>query len=261
MHPNLFELPIFGGTAVHTYGVLLATGFLSAVGFCVHQARRYGENPQRILDLCFYILIAAILGSRIYFVAIEWPYFSEHPKEILNLTSGGLVFYGGAIGGTLTAMFLMWKWKLPFWRTCDLMAPAVPIGIFFGRLGCFAAGCCYGRETNVPWAAVFRDAATLAPRDVPIHPTQLYASLDGVVLFVALVLLQRVKRFDGQVFCALLIGYAVLRYLVEEPFRADARGAAVEGISVSVATGVPVLLVGLGLMLFLGWRARIARAA
>jgi len=261
MHPNLFELPIFGGTAVHTYGVLLAGGFLAAVGFCVHQARRYGENPQRILDLCFYILIAAIVGSRLYFVALEWPYFSQHPTAMFNLASGGLVFYGGAIGGTLTAMYLMWKWKLPFWRTCDLMAPAVPIGIFFGRLGCFAAGCCYGRETHAPWAAVFRDPATLAPRDIPIHPTQLYAGLDAVILFVALVLLQRVKRFDGQVFSALLIGYAVLRYLVEEPFRSDARGAVVDGVSVSVATGVPVLLAGLGLMVFLGWRARSARPA
>ncbi len=153
----------------------------------------------------------------------------------------------------------MKRWKMPIWRTCDLIAPAIPIGIFFGRLGCFSAGCCYGRETHLPWAVTFTNPETLARPDVPLHPTQLYASLDGVILFGALVLLQRVKRFHGQIFCAFLIGYAFLRYVVEEPFRGDARGATLGGVSVSVATGVPILLAGVALMLILGYRARAAR--
>jgi phosphatidylglycerol:prolipoprotein diacylglycerol transferase len=260
MHPTLFRIPIFGGLAIHTYGVLLAIGFLSAVGFCVHQARRHGEDPQRILDLCFYILLAAIVGSRLYFVMIDWSYFAEHPKQIFNISGGGLVFYGGAIGGILTAIFFMKRWKMPIWRTCDLMATAIPIGIFFGRLGCFSAGCCYGRETHLPWAVTFTNPETLARPNVPLHPTQLYASLDAAILFVALILLQRVKRFHGQIFCAFLIGYAFLRYVVEEPFRGDARGAALGGVSVSVATGVPILLAGVALMIILGLRARSARA-
>ncbi|MFQ5458464.1 MAG: prolipoprotein diacylglyceryl transferase [Myxococcota bacterium] len=261
MHPNLFDIPFIEGLTVHTYGVMLAIGFLAGASFCVHQARRYGEDPQRVLDLCFYILIAAILGSRLYYVLIEWPYYAAHPLQILNFTRGGLVFYGGAIGAILTAIFFMRRWKLPIWRTCDLMAPAVPLGIFFGRIGCFSAGCCYGRPTDVPWAVVFRDPAAIADHGIPLHPTQLYASLDGLILFVALVLYQPYKRFDGQVFSAFLIGYAILRYAVEEPFRAGDRGAAVEGISVSVATGVPVMLAGLALMIFLGYRARAARLA
>jgi len=259
MHPDLFEIPVFSGLAVHTYGVMLAIGFLAGASFCVHQARRYGENPQRLLDLSFYILIAAIVGSRLYYVAIEWPFYARYPLQILNFTRGGLVFYGGAIGAILTAVFFMRRWKMPVWRTCDLMAPAVPLGIFFGRLGCFSAGCCYGRPTSVPWAVVFNDPHTIATRGVPIHPTQLYAALDGLVLFVVLVLLQRYKRFHGQIFSAFLIGYAFLRYAIEEPFRGGERGAVVEGISVSVATGVPVLLVGVALMIFLGYRARAAR--
>ena len=261
MHPTLLKIPIFGGFAIHTYGVMLAIGFLCAVGFCVHQARRYGEDPQKILDVCFYILLAAIIGSRVYFVAIEWPYFAANPKQIFNIASGGLVFYGGAIGGILTAIFFMRRWKMPIWRTCDLLAPAIPIGIFFGRLGCFSAGCCYGRETHLPWAVIFKNPDTLALPDVPLHPTQLYASLDGLILFVVLVLLQRVKRFHGQIFCAFLIGYAFLRYVVEEPFRGDARGVAVGGVSVSVATGAPILIAGVVLMLVLGYRARAGRTA
>jgi phosphatidylglycerol:prolipoprotein diacylglycerol transferase len=261
MHPTLFEIPFFEGLAVHTYGVLLALGFLAGSGFCIHQARRYGENPQRVLDLCFYILIAAIVGSRLYYVALEWRYYTLFPLQILNFTRGGLVFYGGAIASILTAVFFMRRWKLPAWKTLDLMAPAVPLGIFFGRLGCFSAGCCYGRETDVPWAVTFTHPETIADRNLPLHPTQLYASLDGLVLFVALILLQRVKRFHGQIFSAFLIGYAFLRYAVEEPFRAGERGASVEGISVSVATGAPVLLVGLALMIILGLRARSAARA
>ncbi len=261
MHPDLFEIPFLGGLTVHTYGVLLAVGFLAGATFCVHQARRYGENPQRLLDLSFYILISAILGSRLYYVLIEWDYYARYPLQILNFTRGGLVFYGGAIGAILTSIFFMRRWKMPVWRTCDLMAPAVPLGIVFGRRGCFAAGCCYGRPTEVAWAVVFNNPDTIAIRGIPIHPTQIYASLDGLVLFVALVLFQRYKRFHGQVFSAFLIGYAFLRYAIEEPFRGGERGAAVEGFSVSVATGVPVLLAGVGLMLFLGYRARAARSA
>jgi phosphatidylglycerol:prolipoprotein diacylglycerol transferase len=260
MHPTLFELPFFEGLAIHSYGVLLALGFLAAAGFCVHQARRYNESPQRVLDLCFYILIAAIVGSRLYYVILEWRYYAMYPLQILNVTRGGLVFYGGAIASILTAVFFMRRWKMPIWKTCDLMAPAVPLGIFFGRLGCFSAGCCYGRETDVPWAVIFTHPETIAEQNVPLHPTQLYASLDGLVLFLALVLFQRIKRFHGQVFSAFLIGYALLRYAVEEPFRGGYRGASVEGISVSVATGAPVLLIGLALMIILGLRARASRA-
>lgn len=259
MHPHLFDIPGFDGLTVHTYGVLLAIGFLAGAGFCVHQARRYGEDPQRLLDLCFYILIAAIIGSRLYYVLIEWPYYARNPMQILDFTRGGLVFYGGAIAAILTAVFFMYRWKMPIWRTCDLMAPAVPLGIFFGRLGCFSAGCCYGRETDVPWAVVFRHPDAIADLGIPLHPTQLYASLDGLILFVALVLLQPYKRFHGQIFSAFLVGYAFLRYTVEEPFRSGDRGAVIEGFSVSVATGVPVLLAGLALMIILGYRARAAR--
>ena len=261
MFPNLFKIPIFGGLQVHTYGVLLATGFLVASAFCVHQARRHGEDPQKILDLCFYILIAAIVGSRIYYVLLELPYYSSNPLQIFDITRGGLVFYGGVIASILTAVFFMRRWKMPIWRTCDLMAPAVPLGVVFGRLGCFAAGCCYGHETDVPWAVVFTHPDTIADRGVTLHPTQLYASLDGLILFVALVLLQRYKRFHGQVFCAFLIGYAFLRYAIEEPFRSGYRGASFGEISVSVATGAPVLLVGVALMFILGYRARASASA
>jgi phosphatidylglycerol:prolipoprotein diacylglycerol transferase len=255
-----------------TYGLLIATGFITGIWLAQREGRRRGQDPERIADLTFWILVAALVGSRVYFILVNWRDYFEpgtflvatsfgRIPRVLAIWEGGLVFYGGFIGAVLVAWFYMRRHGMNFLAHADTLIPSVALGHFFGRLGCFAAGCCYGRETHVPWAAVFRDPATLAPRDLPIHPTQLYASLDGVVLFVALILLQRVKRFDGQIFSAFLIGYALLRYLVEEPFRADARGATVEGFSVSVATGVPVLLVGLALMIFLGWRARSARAA
>ncbi|NVM56917.1 MAG: prolipoprotein diacylglyceryl transferase, partial [Desulfobacterales bacterium] len=192
MYPVLFRI---GPFALHTYGVFVAMAFLSAIALALREARRLGEDADQILDLCFYVLIAAIVGSRILYVVINWPTFEQDPMEIVRIWHGGLVFYGGFIGALLTAWLYIRRKGLQLWKTADIMAPAIAFGQFVGRIGCFFAGCCYGRHFNLPWAITFTHPESLAPKGISLHPTQLYSSLNGLLIFALLMWLRRKKVF------------------------------------------------------------------
>lgn len=220
MHPILFHI---GPFALHSYGVFVAMAFLSAMGLALREARRVGEDPEKILDLCFYVLVAAIAGSRILYVVVNWPTFEQDPVEIVRIWHGGLVFYGGFIGAFIAAWWYIRSKKLSFLKTADILAPSIAFGQFVGRIGCFCAGCCYGKPSNLPWAVVFTDPESLAPRGIPLHPTQLYSSLNGLLIFALLVGLRRIKSFDGQLFWSYVLLYAVTRSIIEI-FRGDPRG-------------------------------------
>jgi len=220
MHPILFHI---GPFALHSYGVFVAMAFLSAMGLALREAGRVGEDPEKILDLCFYVLVAAIAGSRILYVVVNWPTFEQDPVEIVRIWHGGLVFYGGFIGAFIAAWWYIRSKKLSFLKTADILAPSIAFGQFVGRIGCFCAGCCYGKPSNLPWAVVFTDPESLAPRGIPLHPTQLYSSLNGLLIFALLVGLRRIKSFDGQLFWSYVLLYAVTRSIIEI-FRGDPRG-------------------------------------
>ncbi len=138
MYPVLFRI---GPFTLHTYGVFIAMAFLSAIALALREARREGEDANRILDLCFYVLVAAIVGSRILYVLINWATFRHDLFEIVRIWHGGLVFYGGFIGALVTALWYMKRKGLPLLRTADIMAPSIAFGLFVGRIGCFFAGC------------------------------------------------------------------------------------------------------------------------
>ena len=161
MHPVLFHI---GPFALHTYGVFVATAFLAAIGLALREARIVNEDADRILDLCFYVIIAAIVGSRILYVVINWPTFQEDPVEIIRIWHGGLVFYGGFIAALLTALWYIRTRGLSTWKTADILAPPIAFGQFVGRIGCFFAGCCYGKPCKLPWAVTFTNAESLAPK-------------------------------------------------------------------------------------------------
>ncbi len=226
MHPVLFRI---GPFALHTYGVFVAMAFLSAIALALRQARREGVDPDRILDLCFYLLVSAIVGSRIFYVVIEWPTFWQDPLEIIRIWHGGLVFYGGFIAALLTAWWYTKKTGLSRWKTGDILAPSVAFGQFVGRIGCFFAGCCYGTASDLPWAVTFTDPESLAPKGIPIHPTQLYSSLNALAIFVVLVVLGRKKSFEGRIMWTYVLLYGVSRSIIEF-VRGDARGALVGGM-------------------------------
>jgi phosphatidylglycerol---prolipoprotein diacylglyceryl transferase len=199
--------------------VLVAVGFLAGLWTAARRAARSGVPAEKVLDAGLWLILGAIVGARLLYVISNWREFADKSLlAVVNIRQGGLVFYGGLVGATLaTVCYLRWK-RLPILKFADILAPSIALGAFFGRLGCFLNGCCFGRVCSLPWAIHFPEdsAAGSAGR----HPTQLYDSLLNLALYAGLAWLYRRKRFDGQVFAVYLVGYALLRSFVEM-FRGD----------------------------------------
>ena len=257
MYPVLLRI---GSFQISTYGVFIATGFIVAIFYLVRESKKKGHDPNLVLDLCYYILIAAIVGSRLFYIAINGDHYLAHPLDIFKIWQGGLVFYGGLIGSVLISIWFVRKHKLNFFSFGDHIIPAVPLGHMFGRLGCFFAGCCYGREAeSLPWAVTFTHLESLAPKNIPLHPTQLYSSLSGLSIFFILLVLQRYKKFDGQVFASYFIIYPIFRIIIER-FRGDyARKflplpGAPEAISTGDVVSFFIFLIGVFLWFYLRYK-------
>jgi phosphatidylglycerol:prolipoprotein diacylglycerol transferase len=226
MHPRLLTIPSFdilGFTVpsftLHTYGVLLAIAFLAGLYVASRHAKRAGLDASRITDMAVWVLIAGLLGAKVLLVFLDWRYFSRSPQDILTIFQSGGVFYGGLIGGLLVAWWYVKRYKLPGWSTADVLAPGVVLGQAIGRLGCFAAGCCWGKPADVPWAVVFTDVYAArqvgTPLDSPLHPSQLYESVAAFLIFLFLLWLAPRKRFDGQVVLAYVALYSAVRFGLE----------------------------------------------
>ena len=256
MHPILVR---FGDLTLHTYGVFVAGGFLVAVLLARREAPRAGIDPELILDLSFYLLIAALVGSRLFYVLGNWAEFAENPIDIIKFWRGGLVFYGGLVAATVVAIGIM-KWhRMPVWKMADLISPLIAVGLSCGRIGCFLAGCCYGKETSLPWAVVFRNPDSLARLNVPLHPTQLYEAANSFVLFLFLSWMEKRKTFDGQIFWLFLLLYSTTRFFIEI-FRGDPRGFLfTDLLSTSQTIGVLLAIFSLFMLFYMKKRGRRER--
>jgi len=253
MFPIVFQI---GDFAIHTYGVCVAIGVLTGIFLARYEARRINMDDEKILDLCFYIVVAAIVGSRLFYVATHFSYFASRPLEIFMLWKGGLVCYGGFIGAAVVAIVYLWVYRLPLGKVADIAGLVLPLGHSIGRIGCFCAGCCYGKACDMPWAITFTHPESLAPLNVPLHPTELYHSLSNFLIFFALFLVRRVKRYDGQVFWLYILFYGVARSVIEV-FRGDYRGPTVLGMfSITQIIGIGSVIVALAMLIILSKRAR-----
>lgn len=270
MYPRLFTLPAFdllgrnvGPLSLHTYGVLLALAFLAGLWAASRQARKAGLDPARITDMAVYVLIAGLVGAKLMLLAVEWPYYSQNPRELLSILQSGGVFYGGLLAAIPVAWWFVRRHGLPGWQTADVLAPGLILGQSIGRLGCFAAGCCYGRPADVPWAVTFRDIyATRAvgtPIDIPLHPTQIYESLAALGIYLLLVWMAPRKRFHGQVFLAYLFLYSLTRFALEF-FRGDAARGTVLGGWLSTSQFISLLVI-LAVALFVPYVVKMRRVA
>jgi phosphatidylglycerol:prolipoprotein diacylglycerol transferase len=237
MHPILFRL---GGLAVYAYGFFVAIGFVAGVIFATLRARKEGIPFEKVVDLFFYTVLSAILGSRILFVLINLDVYRENPLQIFKIWEGGLVFYGGLILAIGVSIGYMRWHRLPIWKFADLFSPSIALGLFFGRIGCFFAGCCYGRETSLPWGIIFTDPNSLARLNVPLHPTQLYESTSSLIIFFFLNWMEKKKTFDGQLFWLFLFLYSVTRFFIEM-LRDDPRGFLFRGL-LSTSQGIGIFL-------------------
>jgi len=262
MFPELFRIH---GFPINTYGVFLALAFLCAILIAVKLAARDGLPKEKIYDLSLWMLLASLIGSKVLMFFTE-PEYRDHPLQLISLDflrSGG-VFYGGLIGAMLTGYFLMRRYNLPWWKTADACAPGIAVGNFFGRLGCFSAGCCWGKPTTLPWGVKFTELGheiTGVPIDVPLHPTQLYESFSMLIVFFFLLWLHKHKRFSGQVILLYALLYSVIRFAIEF-LRDDPRG---DVFGLTTRTGLSTsqlisIVVGIGALVLLIVRWRRASA-
>ncbi|SMC44350.1 phosphatidylglycerol:prolipoprotein diacylglycerol transferase [Desulfocicer vacuolatum DSM 3385] len=259
MHPILLKI---GNITLYTYGLFVALGFMSAIWFASWRARVRGSaiGHQEITDLFFVILLSSLVGARLFYVIQNFSLFSARPLDIFKIWNGGLVFYGGFIVALLAAMVYIKKKNFNLWDTADLLAPAIALGHAVGRVGCLFAGCCYGKTCDLPWAITFSDPHSLAPLGVPLHPTQLYAVLSNLILFILLVAMDRKNAFSGRLFWIYIFLYGIFRSFLEI-FRGDERGDfLLQVISPSQTIGIVMALVAVAMLWWLSHGTKSSKA-
>jgi len=225
MHPILLDLPfgIFSREMIiRAYGIICALGFLAGIYMAFREARRLGRDPGVILDLSFWLIFAGMTGGRIAFILVNLVDYLKNPVEILRFWDGGFVWYGGLIGAIAGGWIFMAYKSMAFTPTADIMILGVPLGHAIGRIGCFMAGCCWGRpcSDHYPLGVIFTDLESAAPKNVHLHPVQLYEAAGELAIFALLISLRKRKKFEGQLFITYLAAYSILRFTLEF-FRGD----------------------------------------
>ena len=256
-----WNLPLFGQTHVFiaSYGVLFALAALTGWILFLRLARRDGLPEGATDRFAFWTVVAGLLGSKLTLLALDWRYYWDDPSRLLSTFRSAGVLMGGIGAAVVAAIFLTRRFELPFWRVADAAAVPLPLSQAIGRIGCFLAGCCFGRACDLPWAVTFHDpfAAEYSgvPLGVPLHPTQLYHAGADLVVFGLVLAAWRRRRVPGQVFVAYLVFYAVDRFIVEM-WRGDTvRGVFLGGISTSQILSLVAFAGGLILWFLLARRA------
>lgn len=230
MHPTLLHI---GPLTLHTYGLLVAIGIFLAIGVMRGTLGRRGISGDRVDSLAVLLIITGFLGARVaYFAVEEFQPFKNDPLSFFRIWEGGLVFYGGVLGALAALWVYARRQQSGLIGWTDALAPALLLGHAIGRLGCFAAGCCYGRPTESFLGVTFTHPDSLAPLNVSLHPTQLYEAAGTFVLFlIALPFSKRWTR-PGSLTAFYLLSYGTLRFLIEL-LRGDDRGEFISGLSPS----------------------------
>lgn len=240
MRPVLFEL---GPLTLRSYGLAMALSFVLGIWMALRLNRRAGRRDEDMLDLATVIMVGAVVGARLLYVAVQWPAYAGDPLAILRVWEGGLVYYGGLIGAGLGAYLWMRTKGLPAWAYGDVVAPGLAMGQATGRLGCWFNGCCYGRVDHAH-GVVFPSLMDGLPR----LPVMLYEAAFCLALGLALYLFWPRRRFDGQVFWLYVAAYALWRFGIE-----FLRGDPERGVLFSAALSPSqwISLLGLALAAFM----------
>jgi phosphatidylglycerol:prolipoprotein diacylglycerol transferase len=263
MHPILIQA---GPLTIASYGFLFALGVLLGILLCLFLARKEGLDLAVFSDFIFWVMILSLLGAKIWLLASNLDYYLKFPGELKYLLTSGGSFYGGLIFGAVFAVWFIRRHKLSYRQLGDIAAPAVALGHFFGRLGCFSAGCCWGREAvHFPLAVTFSDlkanALTGVPLYIPLYPTQVMEALLNLGNFLFLIILYKKRKFAGQVIAMYMLNYSVIRFVVEF-FRGDPdRGYVIGGMdrpwtSLSVPQLVSLIGFLLALLLLKGFKKK-----
>lgn len=258
MLPRLFHIGSFG---IPTYGVLVALGVLLGLWISVRNSEKQGIKAENAWDFGIAVVLAGIIGSKILYILVDWRAYAEHPREIFSLSTlqAGGVFSGGLIGAFLVAWWFVRKHHMPELATCDAFSPGLAMGHAIGRLGCFAAGCCYGKPTTHFWGVTFTNPLAAqyvgTPLNIALEPTQLFESGAELIIFAILTWMFARKKFDGQVFGAYLFLYGIARFLIEFLRDDPGRGGPYFG---GLLSGTQLIAIGLVLTGGIIWYLRPA---
>ena len=219
------------GQDIYWYGIFIGLGVILGVLLALHEAKRTGQNPDTYLDFIIYAMIIAIIGARLYYVIFSWDFYSQHPEKIFAIREGGLAIYGGIIGGVLTAIVYSRVKKKNFWVMADTMAPSLILGQMLGRWGNFFNKEAFGGFTDNLFAMRYQLSQVRASDVTPdilqnlvtvngvdyiqVHPTFLYESMWSLCVFIILLILQRIKKFNGQVCATYFFGFVLGRVWIE----------------------------------------------
>lgn len=250
MHPKLITI---GEFFLPTYGTLVAAGFLAALWIAARLAKRSGLNPENVTNLGVYCALAGLAGAKLLMLVFDWDYYTRNPRQIFTLSTlqAGGVFHGGLIVALVTAAIYMRRKQLPALLTFDAFAPGIALGHAIGRIGCFAAGCCWGIACTRPWAVIFTDPEAHrlvgVPLDVALHPTQLYEAAAEAAIFGVLMRSFSKPHREGAVIGLYLILYSTARFFIEFVRYHDQPNPF--GGPFSATQWIALLLLGLGLYL------------
>jgi phosphatidylglycerol:prolipoprotein diacylglycerol transferase len=252
MHPILFEI---AGFPVYTYGLLLAAAYLLGLQFALVRARARGLDPNRVMDLGIWIIISALAGAKLLLLIVDHDKFSMSVSGLTDLVRSAGVFYGGLIAAVVVALWYLWRHKMPMWTVTDVFAPGIALGHVIGRMGCLFAGCCFGRETTVPWAITFHSEFAAqnvgTPLGVPLHPTQLYeAGAELLILGLLLAFERKGRPYPGRTFWSYMLLYGISRFIVEI-YRGDPRGM-VGPLSTSQFVSILIVPIAVVMLVVLG---------
>lgn len=246
------ELFSIGPVTVYGYGLMIAIGILAAYLVGEYRAKKQGLDENHVFNYVIWCVLGGFLGSKILYFITDFKDIMANPKIVLNLADGWVV-YGGIIGGIFSAMLYAKIKKLRFLEWFDLLIPSVALAQGFGRIGCFLAGCCYGRETDSVFGIVFHDSS-YAPNGVNLLPTQLISSALNFLHFVVLILFARRKKGDGQVGALYLILYSIGRFILEF-YRGDLIRGSVGSLSTSQFISLFIVVAGIALFIVSGRKA------
>ncbi|HDZ62268.1 MAG TPA: prolipoprotein diacylglyceryl transferase [Nitrospirae bacterium] len=238
MYPVLLKI---GPLTLSAYGTFVALGFFAGILLSIRLGTKEGLSRDTILDIGFNSFVAAIIGSRLLYVIVEHKHFVNNPLDIVKIWEGGVVFFGGFLMVIAVQFYYFRKHSLPLWKTMDSFAAPLALGHAIGRTGCFFAGCCYGKPTDLPWGVTFTHPLSMATKGIPIHPTQLYESGSVLLIFLLLLKLRKNKSFDGQLIWTYVLLYSAVRFTIEF-FRADDRGFIFNYVSVSQAISIVLFI-------------------
>ncbi|MFZ6010959.1 MAG: prolipoprotein diacylglyceryl transferase [Bacteroidota bacterium] len=252
MHPVLFEI---GGITIYSYGFMIALGTIAGVAYMAIQGKReVGLTFDQANALFLYIFIAAIVGGKLLLFFEDPSFYIHQPGKLLK--GRGFVFYGSFLLAIPTMLWFFRSRKLNPYKMLDVMAITTCLVHMFGRVGCFMAGCCYGHPTDSFFGVTFTDPACFAdPKNVALHPTQLYEAGYILMVMIFLFFLRPRRKFYGQMFLTYLMLYAAGRYILEF-FRGDmARGFVIENL-MSHSQSIALLMFGATIFVYQRWSKR-----